>query len=1303
MGRGPDRARRRRRILVRLLIVLGILGVLVVGAAAWLHQALPRIAATEIGRLMNARVEMGAIALRRDGSVSVAGLVVRPTQTEPLYDNTILRAENVSAKFSRRSLLSLSPRVTDIRVEDFFLDVQWNLNTARWNVGTLRFNAAGGGDGGLPTICLQRGKLRYCKISGVQQEVVMSIPIEARFGRDFENDPSYSFEIKTAKLSGGYGDSRLSGRWRPASILTGPGYALTHSAELTLAGGLSSTDIPSLERAWAIDVLAGELKYDRDGSYSLTLNLSDLHGKHAPEVDTLRFLTPTAAGTEPLRSLQEFFTEYQPTGTVGSLALKAHGNSNRWNESQIEGKVVCKDISVCDRDFPYPLDHLSGEVEFTQSTVRVKRLVGRHGPVDVCIDGWTRGFGPDRQYQYQITSPNMVLDQALHAALSPAQKRFWDAVHPTGTVSADYRQTRTSPTDRRWTLSVDLKDVAAAFQGFPYPLLGLTGTLFFDRKSILLSDVVSRTGDKQIRVNGKVTEPSGGMPAYYLSVDAQDIPLDATLREALPAQHRELFQRFDVNGLANVRARVFSLPAAAPGLANDANSIALTRLGAPAPTRQDLGRAGIRTPAITASASGGTDQTGSVDSATPQRVSFLADVSCRNSSLKLPCPGREPAGQTASPVTPKLPAGSGRPEGRPLVLSDITAVATVTPDSLSVQRLEGRYDQSPVTITGSLRFGTGDKLRECHMKIIGQKVAVDETMLSLLPSDLAPQIAAFHPVGDVGLVVELQKSDSDEPLGCAVVLDCLGGGIQHEHFPYPLHDVRGTISFAKSQIVLKNVTARPEDGPGADSGAPETRGANPPSGRSSIIRVDGSLILGPGAQAQKTASARGSFTLQATDLRFTESLGRALPEALAGLYRELSPQGPFDLDLTTLKLSPGRDADTLVELSGKATLGSQPLSITAGGSPSPCTLRVSGAALEFSGILTAGISYSTKGRLDKGWAQLAADRLVVQGKTVTQVDLDAIYDPNARKWTAANFVGNCYGGKLLGSLEIGVPEERGQKTQDREPPSSALRSLSSGLEYQFQMALHAVDLQQFLLAGKPGDGTEKTDDRGQKTEGRDSPSSSLSAASSGAMDASLSLRARIGGSRQEASPPALPEVRPAVRGPDGKEDRSGRLGRQGVCRVDIANMQVGRVSPLGNVLSVLRLSEPTDYRFERMLIDSYIRGDTLLVSKLDLSGRNAAFAGAGTMDLPTDELNLTLTGRSQRLAAGAPSVPGSPNPIHRIWEPLQSLTEGLSGAVVRIEVTGKVDSPHVQTKALPVIEDSLKILGMPEDSQKGKK
>lgn len=1235
--------RRRHRLLVRLLIVVAIMGMLLLGGAVWLYRALPRIAAAEIGRMINGQVETGTFELRRDGSVRVAGLVIRPKPGETqgfasLQDDTILRADHVAARFSRRSLLSLAPQVTDISIEDFLLDVQLDLTTGRWNIGTLRLDAPGGTGGAAPAISLKRGKLRYSKISAAGQEIVMSIPIEARFGPNPEGNSGYAFEIKTAKLSGGYGESRLQGRWRPCAGVTEPG-------ELTLAGGLSSTDIPSLERAWAIDVLAGALRYGRDGTYTLDLSLKGLHGKHAPEVDMLRFLAPAAVQEAgPLDNLRQFFAEYQPTGTVGSIALKARGNIQRPQDSEIEGKVVCQDVSVCDNEFPYRLEHLTGELEFTASTVHAKGLVAKHGPVVVSIDGWTKESRTSRQYHYQITSRNMVLDKDLYAALNPQEKQLWDEFRPTGRVSVDYRLSRTSPTNKRLYLSVDLNDVTAAFQGFPYPLTKLTGNLFFDGDGITVTNVTSKTAGRQIQVNGKVTEHVSGKPKYYLSVDARDIPLDATLRDALPTRHRDLFRQFDANGLADIRARVFS--------ADDANEVARTR-----PVAVEALKS-----------------TGPAGSSVSGHVSFLADVSCKKGSLRLAPAGLSPTAPPASPAPSNLaqsrdgdprsssPGGVtrlGTPEGPSLVISGITAEATITPDSMSIRQLHGRHGRSPVAMTGGVLFGAGDKLKQCRLNITAQQMPLDETTIGLLPPALAAQARAFHPEGDVNLLVELRKADSNEPPECAVVMECLGDKINHERFAYPLQEIRGTVTFAKDNLVLQNVTAQPQDA-GQKTVDGKQKAAN-----SAVLRMDGSATLARGTLQ------KGSLTLTTTDLLFTESLGRALPKALSGAYRELSPQGPFDLDPITVKVSQAGADESLVEFGGRAHLKS-------------CGLRVPGAPTEVSGALEVEGSYHTKRGLERGHLWLAVDRLVVKGKAVTHIDIDSTYDPNTQKWTAENFVGDCYGGKLLGSLAIGVPADRGPRTEDAgrsAGPSSVLRPPSSGLEYQFRVVLNDVNLQQFLAAGG------RTDDAEGERELLSSVLRSASSTSSGTMYAALSLTGRIGEPQGPSNAPGGGAAPPA---------RGGDLSRRGVCRIDIADMQVGKVSPLGNVLSVLRLSEPTDYTFERMRIDSYLRADRLLIAKLDLSGRSAAFTGSGTMDLPTEEVNLTLTARSQHVAKAGPSAPGSANPIHLIWEPLQSLTEGLGGAVVRMEITGPASNPHVQTKALPVIEDSLRILGTPE-------
>lgn len=1082
----------RRRILVRAFALISVVVAALALVGGWVVRALPGIAAAEISRLTNTQIEMGAVSFRRDASVSIDDLVIRPGRPQLLYDDAILRAENVDAKFSLPSLLLLAPRVTEIRIEGFTLNVQCDLDTGQWNTEGLELNISPGRRAGaVPAISLTEGNLRYGRVSGGQIDVAMSVPIEARLAPSELDPQRHDFEIATGRLSGGYGESRLAGSWQPGRF--------------ELAGGLSSSSIPSLERAWAVDMLAAELTYDEDRNYQFTLRVKDLHARHSPEVDAFQVFDHVAWGqTGPLAVAQRFFARYRPFGTVGEISVKASGNLESLNDSEITGKIVCEDVSLCDNRFPYAIDHLAGQVDFTQSMAVLHELSGRHGEVDIRIQGWTRGYGDERQYRYEITSDNMILDDDLYAALSPSQQRVWDTFNPRGMASADYRLTRSTPTDRRIRIAVDLKGVSAAYEQFPYPLEHLTGELVFEQEEVTVSEVVTHGDGPSIRLDGRVSMHDTDRPIYLIAIDARDVPLDATLRDALPAPQRRLFKQFDARGVVDVNATVFTADT-----------------GGAAP------------------------------------VTFRADVAFEETSLRV--------------------------EGLPEALSDISAQTSLTPESVDISRATGRYGQSQVDLTGAMRFADDGQVRQYRLKIATKETMLDNELLEMLPTSLRQPISQFRPQGPVNLAMDLTQVDANEPPDYAIVVDCLGNRIDYEHFAYPLEDIRGTVAINTDAVNFMGVTARPalQFEPGLDP----------------LIEITGQLSLAPATQGE------GTFSLQARDLLLSEALGDALPKDFAGVYRDISPRGPLDVNLPTLRISNVGQDRKRIEFGGQAILPT-------------CSLSISGTGAELCGVLQVDGIYDTKEGLSEGRVYLAADRLTIKDKDITNLTADIIYDPNVQTWSARHFLGDCYDGKVLGSLEI-----------ERVGPGV--------LQYLVTTAFNRVSLQPFLLAGKLAQAPERN-------------------YTSGTMNAVLSMGARVG-------------------------DGSSRLG---LCRVDVADMRVGKVSPLANLLAVLSLTEPTDYAFERMLIESYLRRNKLLITKFDLSGRNLAFTGGGTMDLAAGDVNLTLTGRGRRLAAAQPSL-------------LQSLTEGIGGGVVRVEVTGKADSPKVETRTLPVIEDSLKILGTP--------
>ena len=1079
----------RRFILRRVLAVVAVIVVVMAVAGFWASRALPGIALAEISRLTNTRMEMGTFKFHRNGTVSIEGLVVRPDYEEASYDDEILRAKHVEAKFSRRSLLLLAPRVEEIRVEGFFLDICCNLDTGRWNVGGLDLGVPRDHPSDVPAISLVQGHLRYRRIADGQDDVAMSVPIEAHLGRS-ETDPDrYDFEIRTGTLAGGYGDSNLKGSWR--------------SGRFELAGGLSSTDIPSLERAWAVDLVAAELAYDENRDYKLDFRVKGLRTTHSPEVDALRLGPETSAVSGPLGTVQRFFARFRPFGDVGEISIKANGNLDAINDSQLTGRVVCTDVSLRDRTFPYDVDGLAGQVDFTQSMVVIDGLNGKHGDVDVHIEGWSQDDPNERQYHYEVRSDNMILDESLYAALTPGEKQQWDSFHPSGVAQVEYIWANSTSPGGQTRLSVNLKDVAAIYTGFPYPLRNLTGKVVFDSDRVIVSDVVTHTGPT-ISLDGQVTETNTDRPSYHITVDAQDLPLDETFREALPATPRRTLRRFDPSGRADFHAIIFT---------------------------PDVNEA--------------------------RKVTFLADMEFKDTSIKV--------------------------ESLPARLSGVSGRATLMPELLNIEKATGQYGKNTVSLSGTMSFTDDSTLPWYRFEVAAEKTVLEPQVIELLPASMKEAVAVFRPSGPVNLAVDVTKADVNAPADYDVVVECLGNEVNWQRFAYPFSDVRGTVTINTDTVKFNGLTAKPalQSEPGLDP----------------LVTINGEVSLAPETRGQ------AEVTVTARDLLLTQKLGEALPGSFAGLYRDLSPRGPVDLELPVLKVfNEGQDRRR-VEFSGKAIVPT-------------CSLSVSGTGSELSGQLEVEGVYDTEAGLTQGRVRLAADRFTVKSKDITDLRADIVYDPNAQTWTAHNFLGRCYDGKVLGQLEIARLEP-------------------GVVQYLMTAALSQVSLQPFLLAGNGALETER-------------------AYTSGTMDAVLSLGAKVGNGASQL----------------------------GLCRVDVADMQVGRVSPLANLLAVLSLTEPTDYVFERMLIESYLRRNKLLITKLDMSGRNLAFTGAGTMDLGDGNINLTLTARGRRLAAAQPSL-------------LQSLTEGIGGGVVRMDVTGTSDNPKVETRALPMLEDSLRILGTP--------
>jgi hypothetical protein len=986
-------------------------------------KTLQNSAMLQIAELTKTRIEAHSVDFALNGSVLIKKLVIRPDR-EPGYDDAILRAEKTYARFGLVSLLLLRPKLKEIRLYDFVFNAQYDLDTNLWNVTELKIPPPRAGTGKMPTVILSNGKLQYAKVAQTRSKVIASVPIDAKFGPNKKVRDAYSFSITTAEKPGG-GQSNLKGIW-------GQGYIYVN-------GGMSSTDLPAFEKAWSIEDLDLKLFYDLRRNYALRLKAKNLNSKQdlslrEAVITRPKFLEKFGA----FKTLQDFFSNYQPAGLI-DLNIEATGDLNELSESQLTGKVYCRDVSICEKGLPYMVEGITGWIDFTQDSVLLNNLYGRHKNIELFFNGFSKGFDADQHYRFRITSSSMPLDKDLYESLSERQKKIWSAFSPSGTAAIDYRLVRTSPTEKKESLSLELLDGNALYYDFPYPLKNLKGTIVFEPEKITISNLVSKWNGRKINIDGQVTEPDAERSSWQIIVKANNIPLDATLLAALPEREAQFFEV--------------------------------------------LGQKG----------------------------------------------------------------------------------------DIDIEDLSGDF------------FNTKTSENTCYnIKLKSGQVELNENLFSLIPSKFRQKLSQSKPQGKVVLDVELANPEGRDLPDYKVTVNCLNDRIRPEQMHFGLKDLTGKLMITKEDIRLQDICA--------------TVAGQPEEPNKATIRISGLI------NTRDEELLLEKLNLSANNLALDEKVCRLLPNNIRPLYTKIGPAGRIDIELEDITENKETAKDKqCIDLYCKARL-------------KDCDFHTCPAVRDIDATLTV------KGQYQKGLGfsgsdfTLCADNLRIKDKLLTNLKANLCYKTDEQSLVAQNFIADSYDGKVTGRFRLDLPED----------------AVSN---YSLQIGFRDIDLNKFLK-----DSTTFRNSNNEHTTGK--------------MKGSLCLSSAL-------------------------EDESRCVGR---CRLVINQMKIGSLSPLAKLLTVLKLTEPDNYAFEQMLVDSYLNHNRLLVNKFDLSGPRVAFNGSGTLDFESENIDLRLTARGERLATDEPSL-------------LQSLTEGLGHAVVRMDVRGNYQDPNVTTTTLPVLERTLEILG----------
>ncbi len=217
-------------------------------------------------------------------------------------------------------------------------------------------------------------------------------------------------------------------------------------------------------------------------------------------------------------------------------------------------------------ELPFPVKQLGGKFSVKGQRIECKELQGWFGA------GRIRGeaaMNVDASGEIQLLellaeADAIPLDSRFRALLDPPLVKIYDWFRPQGTIGIEIKLRGPSfpPSPENLEASVVLNGVQFAFQDFPYRFHDLTGEAILKEGQLeLKSPLVAHNRDATLTITGHADlsssllwggkkDSSPGELAFEMKVEK--LPLDEEVREALPADARQLWDDFQPAGRAQI-------------------------------------------------------------------------------------------------------------------------------------------------------------------------------------------------------------------------------------------------------------------------------------------------------------------------------------------------------------------------------------------------------------------------------------------------------------------------------------------------------------------------------------------------------------------------------------------------------------------------------------------------------------------------------------------------------------------------------------------------------------------------------
>lgn len=619
----------------------------------------------------------------------------------------------------------------------------------------------------------------------------------------------------------------------------------------------------------------------------------------------------------------------------------------------------------------------------------------------------------------------------------------------------------------------------------------------------------------------------------------------------------------------------------------------------------------------------------------------------------------------------------------PYSLSDVTGGLHITNDRIELRQVRGRHGDARVTLDGWVSGG-GEAF---DIRLRASDVGVDEALVSALPHDASTLLAGCGLEGIVDLEGRLQRAAPESALDYDLAAGLSGGRLQHEQLPYRVDGVEGLVRLRPGRVVLEDLRGGHGEAQISISGElgrqremwigeitlhspnlpldEELRGALPPQLRSlwSAVNVSGEVAV---TAHLALASAAGRTVCR----HFTDIQARGNTVQLAALPVTLSEvTGGItltDQDAVFQSLQ-ARRGPTKIGLSGRLGLGG-------GTVEGRFSLQVEDL------VLDEALREAIPWRLRRVWNDVQprgrADLMLTELSYAKRADGSSAwsFDGSLALREAALDVGlpaRQISGSLVGGGRLARGGEELDIHGDLNVPSVELNGrryedVTGRLSYtDTEGVLRLAELSGRLHAGQVvGEGEASFGETGTQ------------------YDLSLLVRDISLADLLNATRPQDAEPLDAVGVVSGNLYLSGvagdRASRRAGGEVLISQAHLFRLPLLLEVLEASQMGDAAELSGQQARVKFFVQADTLHLDRLELREESMSMLGAGTLNLDTHRLEVTL------LSARPAEWPDVPL--------VTELLQGASRELMEVKIEGTLADPQVRGRPLPSVEAALRTL-----------